>query len=85
MIDRFTLVDVALSGSPGSTSVGVSVSVEHTAASKVGARVVASAELTEVDGRRLVFAVRLRDGATTAATARVTRMVVDRERFLARL
>lgn len=40
---------------PGMTSVGTSVSLEHRRASRVGAEVVVEAELTEVDGRRLVF------------------------------
>src|SRR5215831_4166022 len=39
----------------GMTSVGTSASLEHRRASLVGAEVVVEAELTEVDGRRLVF------------------------------
>lgn len=70
---------------PGATSVGVSIVLEHTAASAVGAEVVADAELTGVEGRRLTFEVRVTDGDTTAGTVRVVRAVVDRERFLSRL
>jgi fluoroacetyl-CoA thioesterase len=70
---------------PGTTSVGVSIALEHTAASAVGAEVVAEAELTDVDGRRLTFEVRVTDGDTAAGTVRVVRAVVDRERFLSRL
>ena len=40
---------------PGMTSVGTSASLEHRRASPVGAEVVVEAELTEVDGRRLMF------------------------------
>jgi fluoroacetyl-CoA thioesterase len=73
----------------GSTSVGVSVTLEHAAASAVGAEVAADAELAEVDGRRLVFAVRVGEGvgegARSVGTARIERLVVDRDRFLARL
>ena len=39
----------------GVTSVGTSVAMEHKRASPIGAEVVVEAELTEVDGRRLVF------------------------------
>jgi predicted thioesterase len=39
----------------GMTSVGTSVSLEHRRASAVGAEVVVEAELTAVEGRRLVF------------------------------
>ena len=40
---------------PGLTSVGTGAALEHKRASPVGAEVVVEAELTEVDGRRLVF------------------------------
>src|SRR5215831_6940006 len=40
---------------PGQTSVGTAASLEHRRASPVGAQVEVEAELTEVDGRRLVF------------------------------
>jgi fluoroacetyl-CoA thioesterase len=40
---------------PGLTSVGTSAVVEHKRPSPVGAQVMAEAELTQVDGRRLVF------------------------------
>jgi predicted thioesterase len=39
----------------GLTTVGTAVSLEHRKASPLGAEVVVEAELTEVDGRRLVF------------------------------
>jgi fluoroacetyl-CoA thioesterase len=40
---------------PGMTSVGTAVSLEHRRPSPVGTQVTVEAELTEVDGRRLVF------------------------------
>jgi fluoroacetyl-CoA thioesterase len=40
---------------PGVTSVGTSASLEHRRASPVGAEVVVEAELTGVEGRRLMF------------------------------
>jgi fluoroacetyl-CoA thioesterase len=39
----------------GTTSVGTAASLEHRRASPVGAEIDVEAELTEVDGRRLVF------------------------------
>jgi fluoroacetyl-CoA thioesterase len=48
---------------PGMTSVGTSASLEHRRASPVGAEVVVEAELTEVDGRRLVFSFIARESA----------------------
>ncbi|GII61825.1 hypothetical protein Skr01_19100 [Sphaerisporangium krabiense] len=70
---------------PGQTSVGTKVTLEHRAASPVGAHVEVVAELAEVDGRRLVFEVTARDGRRTVATATIERVVVDRERFLSGL
>ena len=48
---------------PGMTSVGTSASLEHRRASSVGAEVVVEAELTEVDGRRLMFSFIARESA----------------------
>jgi predicted thioesterase len=48
---------------PGMTSVGTSASLEHRRASTVGAEVVVEAELTEVDGRRLMFSFIARENA----------------------
>lgn len=70
----------------GWTSVGTRVAVEHLAATPVGGRIEAVAELADVDGRALRFAVTATDGAgRVVATGEVTRVVVDVERFLARL
>jgi len=72
-----------------STSVGTRVSLEHRAASPVGADVRVTATVVNVDGRLVRFSVAAehRVGGATAlvATGEVTRVVVDRERFLSRL
>ena len=74
----------------GSTSVGTRVSLDHLAASPVGARLEVTATRTHVDGRLHRFAVATRelgpDGAPgrMVASGEVTRVVVDIERFLAR-
>jgi predicted thioesterase len=67
----------------GRTSVGTWVELEHLAASKLGASVVATAELTGVEGRTLEFTCEAREGSRVVARARHRRAVVDRERFLA--
>jgi predicted thioesterase len=69
------------------SSVGTAVALEHLAASPVGDRLSVEATLRDVDGRRLGFDVvarRLADG-TVVGRGEVHRVVVDRERFLARL
>lgn len=67
------------------TSVGTRVELEHLAASPVGVRVTVRAELTEIDGARLVFAFTATDArGAVVGSGRIERVVVDRERFLAR-
>lgn len=81
LLESATVAAVAPHLDPGRTTVGVRVDVEHVRASPVGAAVSAEAELTGVDGRLLVFAVRLIDGDDVAAHGQVVRAEVDRARF----
>jgi len=83
LAERATVAAVAGALGPGATTVGTRVELEHLAATLVGATVRVAAELERVDGRKLEFAVELRDGARLAARGRVTRVLVDRDAFLA--
>jgi predicted thioesterase len=68
------------------TSVGTRVDLEHLAASPVGAEVTATAHLIHTDGRLVRFQVAAHDAAgTLLATGEIRRVIVDRERFLARI
>lgn len=68
------------------TSVGTRVSVEHLTASAVGTTVTATAELVAQDGRMVTFRVSAVDAeGTLIGTGEVRRVVVDRDRFLARV
>jgi len=69
----------------GRTSVGTRVSLEHLAASPVGASVTVTATVAYVDGRLLRFAVEARMGEVLVGSGEVTRVVVDAERFMSRL
>jgi predicted thioesterase len=75
---------------PGMTSVGTSASLEHRRASPVGAEVVVEAELTEVDGRRLMFSFIARESGQdgdedlVVGAGTVERVLVDRAAFLDR-
>jgi predicted thioesterase len=69
----------------GSTSVGTRVSLEHLAASPVGAAVAVTATVSHVDGRLVRFTVEARTGDRLVGTGEITRVVVDAERFLSRL
>lgn len=85
LAERATVQAIGDALGPGQTSVGTKVTLEHLAASPIGAHVEISAELTSVEGRRLSFVFTARDRDAVVATGTVERVVVDRERFLAGL
>jgi fluoroacetyl-CoA thioesterase len=70
---------------PGETTVGTVVNIRHLAATPVGAKVTATAELIEIDGRRLVFRVAARDDRQLIGEGVHERARVLLERFLARV
>jgi len=75
---------------PGETSVGTRIQLEHLAPSAVGQQVEVTARLAYVDGRLRRFSVAARnlgaDGpGALVGSGEVTRVVVDAERFLARI
>ncbi len=80
-----TVIALAPELEEGTTSVGVRVELDHLSATPVGASVQVRAEVSDVDGRRVTFAVQAEDEAGVAATATVVRVVVDRQRFIDRL
>jgi predicted thioesterase len=81
-----TVAAVAAVLGPGQTSVGTRIQLEHTRASAVGAQLTVRAQLVHVDGRLLRFEVVAEDGdSALVGHGEVTRVVVDRERFLSRL
>jgi predicted thioesterase len=67
------------------TTVGTRVDVRHVAATPIGMRVTARAELIEVVGRMLRFRVEVRDAQELVADGLHERAIVDRERFLERV
>lgn len=69
----------------GETTVGTLVNVRHLAATPVGGHVVATAELVEIDGRRLVFQVTARDDQQLIGEGTHERARVLLDRFLAKV
>jgi predicted thioesterase len=67
------------------TTVGQRVQLDHLSPTAVGGRVTAEATLETVQGRRLTFTVSVNDDRGLVAVGRVTRVVVDRARFLDKL
>ena len=78
---------------PGLTSVGTSAVIEHKRPSPVGAQIVVEAELTEVEGRRLLFRFIARherppgspdDQDAVVGAGTLERVLVNRDTFVGR-
>ena len=68
----------------GETSVGTALDLKHTAATPLGMKVTATAEIIEVDRRRVTFQVTVRDEQEEIGSARHDRFIVGAEKFLAK-
>jgi fluoroacetyl-CoA thioesterase len=66
----------------GTTTVGYRVQLDHLAPTAVGSDVKAEAVLEAVQGRRLTFRVSVTDARGLVAAGKITRVVVERQRFL---
>jgi fluoroacetyl-CoA thioesterase len=70
---------------PGQRSVGTHVNVSHTAATPIGMTADCEVELIEVEGRKLKFKVLCSDDKGPIGEGFHERVLIDLERFLARL
>jgi predicted thioesterase len=84
LAEQASVEAVAHALDPGLTTVGSEVQLTHLAPSPVGAKVTADVVLESVEGRRLVFRVSVTDARGLVAVGRITRVVVQRDRFLER-
>jgi predicted thioesterase len=66
----------------GYTTVGFRVEFTHLAPVSVGSTVIAVATLERWEGRRLVFNTSVTDARGLVAAGKVTRVLVERDRFL---
>jgi len=85
LMENAAMLAVARHLPEGATTVGSRLEVDHLRPSRVGAEVVATAVLTEIDGRKLTFNVGARDEQGLIGEGVHVRYVVDRGRFLAKL
>lgn len=69
----------------GQVTVGTVVNIRHLGATPLGQQVRATAELTEIDGRRLVFKVEAYDERQKIGDGIHERFIVDLQRFLSRI
>ena len=84
LAEAATVKAIASALAPGQTSVGTRVDVRHMAASPLGRKIRAMAELVEVNGKALLFRIEVQDDFGLVADGTVERFVVDRASFMDR-
>lgn len=82
LVEQASLRAVAPTCAEGVTTVGHRVQIDHLAPTAVGETVRAEAVLENVEGRRLTFRVSASDDRGLIGVGRVTRVLVERKRFL---
>ena len=85
LMENAAMLAVATKIDDDQTTVGAHIATSHLKPSKVGAHVLAIAELTAIDGRKLTFSVTASEGETLIGEGEHTRYVVNREKFLSKL
>lgn len=66
----------------GMISAGLRINLDHLRSSYVGATVSATATLTRIEGRRLVFEAEATSSEAVVGIGRIIRVQIDRESFL---
>lgn len=84
LVEQASIAAIGSALAATQTSVGMRVQIDHLAPTAVGGEVVAEATLEKIEGRRLTFTVSVSDRCGLVAAGRVTRVVVERERFLSK-
>lgn len=69
----------------GMITAGLRINLDHLHGSYVGAEVSATATLTRIEGRRLVFEAEATSSDTVVGIGRIIRVQIDREQFLSRI
>ena len=82
LVEEATVAAMAGELDEGYSTVGVRVQIEHISPTPVGGVVTAEANLEKIEGRRLIFHVAARDERGLVAAGKVTRVLVEVERFL---
>ena len=65
----------------GMTTVGTNLNVDHVSASPIGCEVSCEVTLTEIDRKKLTFAVEVKDPAGVIGKGTHERFIVDAEKF----
>ncbi len=71
--------------SPGFDTVGVEINVKHVKATPLGMKVRSEATLTQIEGKRLVFAVKAYDEQGEIGFGTHVRYIIDSKKFMEKL
>ena len=82
LIENAALTSVAAYLPEGSTTVGIRITSSHIAATPLGMEVTAKTELTEINGKRLVFTVEAYDGVEKIGEGVHERFIINIEKFM---
>ena len=85
MICHMELSAYKLAEQYGHQTVGTKVNISHLRACKVGTEVKITAELTEAEGRRLEYYIKVEDEKGLLGEGTHQRVVIDPERFMSKL
>ena len=81
LLEEATVAAIAGRMPDGHTSVGMRVQIDHLQPTAIGTQVMAEATLEKIDGRRLTFTVSASDTRGLVAAGKVTRVLVEVNRF----
>ena len=82
LCEQATCVALAPHLPAGATTVGMRVQLDHLQPTPVGGTVAAEAFLEKIEGRRLTFTVSATDSKGLVAAGKVTRIMVEVDRFM---
>lgn len=85
LMQRATMAALEGRLAEGLITAGLRVNLDHLLGSAIGSSITATAILTRMEGRRLIFEVEAKSGDRTVGMARIIRVQVDREGFLSGL
>ena len=85
MICLMELTAYKMAECEGHQTVGTKVNISHLRACKVGTELTARAELTLVEGRRLVYKVSVSDAQGLIGEGEHIRYIINKEKFMAKL
>ena len=74
-----------LAASKGYQTVGTKVEISHLRACKPGTELVSTAEITEIEGRRMMFKISVADSNGVIGEGIHERFAIDPERFMSKL